>query len=149
MSVALHIGRASAHVSVSPSRREYPEATDYWDGNWIYADVTVVAGAFRGSFEANLRADEFERFRDQLRPLRESLVGRAVFDPMEPWLRIEIEGDGKGHFRAACRAADAPEVGNVLAFGVEFDQTELPGILKGLDAICEAFPVVGAPGPSA
>ena len=32
-----------------------------------------------------------------------------------------------------------------LAFTVDFDQTELPAILKGLDAICEAFPVVGSP----
>ena len=92
------------HVIVSPSRRERPEATDYWDGNWVYATVTIAAGAFRGSFEAQLRADEFADFRDELRPLYENLAGRAAFRPMEPWLLIEIKGDGKGHFHAACRA---------------------------------------------
>jgi hypothetical protein len=36
-------------------------------------------------------------------------------------------------------------VGNVLTFWVDFDQTDLPDILKGLDRLCEAFPVIGAP----
>jgi hypothetical protein len=145
--LAFRIGGSNrAHVIVSPSRREWPGATDYWDGNWVYATVTVVAGLFRGSFEAQLRAEEFLRFRDQLRPLYEKLTGRAVFDPMEPWLRIEVEGDGKGHFHASCKADDQPGIGNKLAFGIDFDQTELPVILKGLDAICEAFPVVGVAG---
>jgi hypothetical protein len=132
-------------VLVSPTRREHPEASDYWDGNWLYATVKIVAGAFRGSFEAQLRADEFLRFRDLLRPLHERLSGRAVFDPMEPWLRIEVEGDGKGHFHATCRATDRPGMGNSLSFAVDFDQTELADVLRSLDAICDAFPVVGTP----
>jgi hypothetical protein len=143
---AFRIGSSNrAHVNVSPTRRENPEAADYWDGNWVFATVTIAAGAFRGSFDAQLRTDEFRRFRDQLRPLYEKLTGRAIFDPMEPWLRIEVEGDGKGHFHASCKADDQPGVGNKLSFGIDFDQTELPDILKGLDAICEAFPVVGSP----
>jgi hypothetical protein len=145
-SPAFRIGASNrAHVIVSPSRRENPKAADYWDGNWVCATVTVAAGAFRGSFEAQLRSDEFLRFRDGLRPLYEKLAGRAVFDPMEPWLRIEVEGDGKGHFHASCKACDQPGIGNALSFAVDFDQTELPAILEGLDAICEAFRVVGSP----
>jgi hypothetical protein len=52
---------------------------------------------------------------------------------------------GKGHFRAACRATDQVGVGNTLSFAIDFDQTDLPKILKGLDAVCNAFPVLGAP----
>lgn len=40
---------------------------------------------------------------------------------------------------------DQPGIGNRLTFGLDFDQTELPEILRGLDAICAAFPVVGKP----
>jgi hypothetical protein len=36
-------------------------------------------------------------------------------------------------------------MGNKLTFRIDFDQTELPEILRGLDAICETFPVVGKP----
>jgi hypothetical protein len=144
--LSFRIGQANrAHVIVCPSRRERPHATDYWDGNWVEAGIEIAAGSFSGSFPAALRADEFVQFRDQLRPLYEKLTGRAVFDPMEPWLRIEVEGDGKGRFHAACKAFDRLGTGNALTFTIDFDQTELPASLKGLDAICEAFPVVGSP----
>ena len=56
-----------------------------------------------------------------------------------------MDGDGKGHFRATCRATDPVGVGNTLSFAIEFDQTELPEILEGLDGVCDAFPVVRAP----
>jgi hypothetical protein len=134
-----------AHVIVSPSRRQHPEAHDYWDGNWVYASVRIAARGFRGDFQAQLRAEEFASFRDQLKLLNEKLDGRAKFATMEGSLRIEIEGDGKGHFHAECAAVDQPGMGNRLTFTIDFDQTELPDIMRGLDAVCEAFPVVGKP----
>jgi hypothetical protein len=134
-----------AHVTVSPSRRSWPEASNYSDANVVGATVAVAAGAFRGQFDAVFWADQFGHFRDQLLPLYEKLVGRAKFDPLEDWLSIEVEGDGKGHFRAKCVACDQPGIGNRLTFEIDFDQTELPEILRGLNAICTAFPVVGKP----
>jgi len=75
--VRFRIGSSNReYVIVHPSRRERPEAS-YSDGNWVYAIVKIAAGAFRGKFEAQLRADEFASFRDQLLPLHEKLVGRA------------------------------------------------------------------------
>ena len=145
-SPALRIGSLNGtHVIVRPTRRVCPEASDYWDGNWVYATVEISAGAFRGEFEAQFRAEEFVRFQDQLRLLYERLTGGAKFDTMEASLKVEIEGDGRGHFRAACIATDDPAFGARLTFGIDFDQTELPDILRGLDAICEAIPVIGKP----
>ncbi|MDB4940857.1 MAG: hypothetical protein JWP97_391 [Labilithrix sp.] len=139
------IGRSNPRVSVRPSRREFHDATDCWDGNWVYATITIAAGAFGAEFEALLRAEELVRFRDELRPLHEKLVGRARFDTMEEWLSITIVGDGKGHFDADCVALDRPGTGNRLTFKIAFDQSDLPEILGGLDAITSAFPVIGAP----
>jgi hypothetical protein len=133
------------HVIIRPTRRERPEASDYWDGNWVCANVKVEARAFRGEFEAQLRTQDFVRFRDALHVLYETLKGGAKFETIEGWLTIDIQSDGKGHFHAACLAVDQPGIGNRLTFGLDFDQTELPEILRGLDAICTAFPVVGKP----
>jgi hypothetical protein len=145
-SLAFRIGGSNReHVIVLPTRRERPEVSDYWDGNWVYATVRIAARAFRGEFEAQLRAEEFVGFRDQLRHLHEKLGGGAKFETMEGWLSIDIQGDGRGHFHAACMAVDQPGIGNRLTFGLDFDPTELPEILRGLDAICAAFPVVGKP----
>jgi hypothetical protein len=146
--LAFRIGVSNReHLIVRPTRRERPAVSDYWDGNWVYAFVEIAAGGFRGKFEAQLRAEEFVSFRDQLRPLGNELGGAAKFEPMEPWLRIDIKGDGKGHFLARCEARDQVGTGNKLTFTIDFDQTELSGIVQGLDAICEAFPIVGSPPP--
>ena len=75
----------------------------------------------------------------------ERLSDAATFTTMEDWLRIHIEGNGKGHFRAQCQAVDQPGLGHRLTFSIEFDQTELPAIVRGLDDVCAAFPVVGTP----
>lgn len=62
---------------------------------------------------------------------------------MEDWLRIDIDGDGKGHFRAVCEATDMPGTGNRLTFELELEQTDLPALIRALDQVCAAFPVVG------
>jgi hypothetical protein len=140
----VRIGSTLGHaVVVRATRRERPDATDYWDGNWIHADIEVAAGAFRGRYEAQLRAEEVHAFRDEMRALGSKLDGMAAFKTIEEWLRMQIVGDGRGHFRASCHAIDAPDGGTRLTFEVSFDQTELPAIVRALDRICDAFPVVG------
>jgi hypothetical protein len=144
--LTLFIGSEQAdYLMVSPSRRQLPEMTDFWDGNWLCATIRVRAGAFRGEYEAQLRTTEFASFRDQLRVLHDKLVGTATFDALEHWLRVDVEADGKGHFQARCEANDDPSFPSRLRFSLNFDQTELPPILRALDAICEAFPVRGLP----
>ena len=132
------------HIIVRAVRREHEAAVDYWDGNWIAAKVTVAAGGFRAELVGSLRVEEFVRLRTQLRPLFDKLAGTAKFETMDHWLTVEIVGDRKGHFRAACVAVDVPTA-NRLTFTIDFDQTELSEILPALDAVCEAFPVLGKP----
>ena len=83
------------------------------------------------------------RFRSELGTLYETLSGRAAFSSVEPALTIDIEGDGKGHMRARCEADDNPGIGNRLTFEIDFDQTDVPSILRQLDACCSAYPVIG------
>jgi hypothetical protein len=135
----------SEQLSMLVTRREFPEASDYWDGNWVYATIRIRAGAFRGEYEALLRTDELASFRDQLGTLHAALNGSATFETMEHWLRVDIQGDGRGHFLAKCEARDQPGIGNTLRFELTFDQTELPPALTALDEVIRAFPVKGSP----
>jgi hypothetical protein len=138
--VALTLGGSpTGQLTLRPMAREYPDE-GYPDVNWISTRVTIAAGAFRGEVDALLYADDFISFRDGVRPLYTDLLGTALFATPEEWVRIEIEGDGRGHFTARCVVRDQPGSGNQLTFELELDQTELPAILQALDAICEAFP---------
>jgi hypothetical protein len=134
---------ASTYLLVEPMRYAYVDAKDYWDGNWVRADVRIVVGAFRGQYEALLRADEFADFREQLGRLHETLKGEASFQSMEDWLRVHVAGDGRGHFTADCVSRDRPGTGSRLSFQLEFDQTQVPAMLRDLDELLRRFPVRG------
>ncbi len=136
---------ASEHVAIAVTRREFPDASDTWDGNWICATVGVRAGAFRGEYEALLRTDELAHLRGELSRLHAELKGTAVFESREQWLRMQFEGDGRGHFVAECEARDQPGTGNTLCFQLMLDQTQLPTVLSALDGVLAVFPVLGSP----
>jgi hypothetical protein len=140
--------RIEAHgdyLEVRPSRRLHASATDYWDGNWIGCTVEISAGKFRATYAADLRADEFASFRDNLAAVYENLSGTALFESMEEWIRIEASCDRKGHFTAACEVTDLPGMGARLRFNLSFDQTQIPKMIAALDAILSDFPVLGKP----
>jgi hypothetical protein len=64
-------------LSIDSLRWEFPDSTDFWYGNWVYANVTVKCGAFTGSYGALLRTDELAVFRAQLGTLYDNLSGHA------------------------------------------------------------------------
>ncbi len=118
---------------------------DYWDGNWVVADIEIEAGGFSGRYRAYLRAEELKSFRNAVASLYSLDSKEARFETMEGQLRINIVGDNLGHFEAECEALDQVGSGNRLSFSLSFDQTYLPGILKGLDTVVRECPVVGQP----
>jgi len=69
---------AGDHLKVEVVQRQHPSETDYWDGNWIRAVVSVSAGPWRGSYEASLRADEIAEFRNQLQTLSSYISQEAA-----------------------------------------------------------------------
>jgi hypothetical protein len=138
----LRIGRPPENwMRIQVLIRSHYGATDYWDANWLDCDVDINARPFSASFRATLRTDEFERFREGLKTAHEILTAGAVFESMEEWLTIEAKGDGLGHFTAHCQATAGPDRVN-LRFEINFDQTDIPEMLRSLDAILEKFPVL-------
>ena len=134
-----------ARVELTPLGRSHLGATDYWDGNWLDCRVLVRAGGFLGDYLASLRADEFARLAEDLRAVRDSLVGTVAFRSMEEWVTIQVKGDGRGHFNGVCRLLDRAGDGNRLECAISFDQTEIQPMLQQLATIAESFPFLGSP----
>jgi hypothetical protein len=137
--------RDSEYLNVQITGRSHPGSKDYWDGNWVNADIEIDAGSFRGRYGAYLRAEELKEFRDAVARLYSFDSKEAKFETMEEQLSISIAGDSLGHFTAECEAVDQAGIGNRLIFSLEFDQTEIPEMLKGLDDIVREYPVTGKP----
>ncbi len=107
-------GEQAEYLAINLLGRSYPACQDYWDGNWMRAEVEVVVGGFGSRVTGDLRTDELARFHEQFSRLQESLRGTAEFVTFEGWLSVRVVGDGRGHMRLQCEVRDEPGVGNTL-----------------------------------
>ena len=127
------------------SGSERDEHADYYDSNWIGAEIRISAGAFSAHLESDifLRSDEFQSFLKQIEPLYESLIGTAKYVSLEDWINMEISGDGHGHMLAKGYVIDKHCEGNKLNFTIHFDQTSLPQTINDLKRLLKKYPVIG------
>jgi len=138
--------RGGDHLSVKVTGRGHPAATGFWDANWLKAEVSVRAGAFRGAFAADLRADELEAFQAQLRALEGAEQGTARLESAEGWVTLRLSLDLRGRLQGSCEVRDDPTGGGALRCSLTVEPSQRAGLLAALAAILEAFPVVGDPG---
>ena len=125
--------------------RNIPEATDYWDGNWLWCTAEVHAGAFDGTLDNMIRTEDLARFLPRLESLYQTQEGEALFDTLEGWLDLRVIAAGRGHIEVRGQMIDDPVGGNELAFRLAIDQTYLPPIIAQIRAALEAFPILGRP----
>jgi hypothetical protein len=137
--------RQANHLSLRPLRRSYPNAEDFWEGNWLKVAVAVRAGAFQGAFEADLRSDELQEFLAQLQALPGAAEGRAALQSAEGWVTVRLALDQRGRLDGTCEVQDDPAMGSSLRFTLGLEPALLAPMLAALAGILEAFPVVGTP----
>jgi hypothetical protein len=140
----IRIGNDSQHLTITLLGRSHPGSEDFWDGNWVRAEIAVVAGGFRGTVGGDLRGEELDRFRDGLMRLNQSLHGEAELATMEGLLRVRVVGDGRGRiavdFEVWDEAARATLSGEIAD-----DQTALGPLLRQLNQALLEYPVIGQP----
>ena len=137
------------HVAMRVLRRKNASATDFEDGNWVDAEVTIVFRPWRGTFNAYLRTDEFANFRERLEELNNRTKPEAMFAPMEPWLEftLDLGSSGKVHLKGESGPEGFGRVFNETRLEFEarnfMDQASLPSVIHQLEAIEREFPVRG------
>ena len=131
------------YLAIEPSRREFPDATDYWDGNWLKTYIEIHVGTARRRYEALLRTEEFSGFRRGLTSFRESRRGVARFRPMEPWLSVTVCDDGDGQLLATCEARPKLSGWDALAFVAQIDMAQVEETIQALEEVQQLFPTVG------
>ena len=144
--VALTVGRpGNDHVVLQIERRLFPQASDAWDGNALGCRVSLRVGGFIGEFATTMWANDFYRFLVELRGLNQTLDGSADFETAEGQVSLAIASvSSLGTLRVSGSARDVAGIGNRLDFELsEFDQTDLPSLIRTLEEISTAYPVVG------
>lgn len=130
-------------VHLEPIERiNYESSIDY-DKNWIKTKITLKGGVFFGQYVADIMTIDFERFKQELYVLYDKLDGKATFADLENALKVEIQGNGIGHFEVKVTAHDKPSFGANLNFTMCFDQTCIKLLVHQLDEITKRFPIIG------
>ena len=125
--------------------REFPEASDYWDGNWLIIRGTMKAsGALVECGGPILTTADVERFRDDVAKMISTLAGEATLTGLEPGINMTLEMCGRGHVEGVIEITP-DHLNQQHRFKVEADQSYLPALVSSCDAILSKFPVTNAP----
>jgi hypothetical protein len=131
-------------VRLEPIELLYPDSELDFDNNSIKTKINIKGGAFSGQYIADIMTVDFEKFKQELKPLYDNLKGSATFADIEHAIEIKIKGDGIGHFALNIKACDQPGMySSELIFSMSFDQTELKILIDQLDNITKKFPIIG------
>lgn len=114
------------HVSLSNWRHES-------DG-WVCADAEVRCGPWQGRLRVEFHPGELPRFAEEIERLYNELRGTAVLKPIEPYIELELSGNGRGGIEVKGIARSQFEVQSWLSFHFAIEQTFLPRIAAGLRA---------------
>jgi hypothetical protein len=137
------IGRESGdHVRLEILDRPFADEPDHHGRNLLRAMVHVAAGPFQGGYRIDVYAWEFEALREALRALDGSGQGAATLEDAEGGLALELSAHGPGHCLVRCVARDVGVSGARLEFEIGLDRVDLPPVVRDLEAILRAFPVI-------
>ncbi len=122
--------------------RATPDASDYWDGNWLTVRATMQVGQSSVTTEGSiLMTTDFERFRSELKRMHETLKGEASLTGYEPNLKVALRAGSLGQIGGEVEITP-DQLSEFHRFDIGFDQTYLPPLIAACEAIIERFPVI-------
>ncbi|KGR76261.1 WapI family immunity protein [Ureibacillus sinduriensis] len=132
-------------VEIEVVTRSHPNTTDYWDINWIDSKISVEIPGYVVQFHAALRTDEISDFLQGLKLMYSNLRGKAALNNLDNAIFFECEMDHLGKLKWLGETCYPAGYGALLKFEFSSDQSYLKKLIKELEAILSAFPVIGNP----
>lgn len=133
-------------LSIWIEGRQFPNASDYWDANWLMVRAVVEAtGATVRCDGSILMTTDIDRFRQELCVAHAAVDGEATLSSLEPELKVTLKVQRLGG--VSCEVEITPDHLNQFhRFAlVGLDQSYLPSFIASCDAVLAAYPVIGTP----
>jgi hypothetical protein len=124
----------SVRISGGPDYVEINSNGVFDHEDWMPVIVKVKAGDFSGIFDASFLRSDFQTLRDGFARLYSFQSKEFDFGAIEGQLALAVTGDRGGNFTAKCEASDS-SFRRRLSFQINFAQSYIPEILKGLDSL--------------
>lgn len=121
--------------------RQFPEANDFWDGNWI--NVTAHCGADRADVWVTgpiIHLSEIAAWADACEHLATTLRGTAQLACMEPGLSLAMTMQNRGHISTVVQITP-DHLNQKHTFEFEIDQTYLHGLVLECRQVLETYPI--------
>jgi hypothetical protein len=132
-------------LSIWVDGRQFPDASDYWDGNWLMVRARMEAAGARADCGGPiLMATDFKQFRDELVSMVDTLVGEAVLAGLEPELKVTFKMTPRGGVEGEVEITP-DHLTQRHRFTVQLDQSYLPALVASCDAVLDRFPIVSTP----
>lgn len=137
-------------INLELMHRDYPEAQDYWDGNWVTARFDVEGLGRPISFTESLHLGDLECFQRGLERFPETGQGEAVLAMMEQYFTLvaalgphAVQWTGRIRVRQGQRPVRAePPRPNVLRhFAFETEPSSVVVVLEQVKATLKRFPI--------
>lgn len=121
--------------------RQFPDATEYWDANWLMATACCKAqGAAVKTGGSIIHLSELLTWLKQIESIQKNLLGPANLDCMEPELSVYLVGDGRGHI--AVKVEITPDhLKQAHEFEFEIDQTYLTKLARQCRNVLAEYPL--------
>ncbi|MBM7569938.1 hypothetical protein [Aquibacillus albus] len=140
-----HLLGEKTKVEIDVKGREYPNSSDYWDGNWVVSNVKVEIPGYNVNFNASLRTDDIRDFVNDLKLMSRNLSGKAILKNLDSFIHFEGEMDKLGHIEWSGETCYPAGSGAVLTFEFVSNQSYLDALIKELEDITYVYPVIGKP----
>ncbi|WP_349407495.1 hypothetical protein [Pseudalkalibacillus sp. SCS-8] len=83
-----HILGDETAIVIDVIKRMYPEATDFWDVNWLKCNIDIRIPGYKAHFEAALQTNELETFYLNIEKMQKRMLGKAVLNNMEEYIQL-------------------------------------------------------------
>jgi hypothetical protein len=121
--------------------RQFPDSSDYWDGNWLRVLVRVEATqAIVETDGPIVHSSELAAFVDELERLDRTLDGTASLTCLEPNLNVFIEANTRGHAVATIKITP-DHLTQSHEFVFEIDQSYLKPLISQCRQVLKDYPI--------
>ena len=137
----MRINNETSEVQINILRASNPESEDYWDSNWLDAEIRIKVEGFSGNYGTNLRTDDLQRFYNDFLASTKAAINEIEFTTMEEGLYLHFERQLTGTI--VCRGLGNGNSGNSLTFQFSIDLITYENFMHEVKNAMDLFPVVG------
>lgn len=120
--------------------RRFPDATDYWDGNWLGMTACYSTPASVRALGSIVHLAEIRALLRELKGIHQHRQGHAELHCLEPALDLEFQALANGHLQLRI-VITADTMTGSHSFVDQLDYTALPSVIAGCNAILARFPL--------